>query len=419
MIKLTFGRAILSLEQVNWSAWIATLLLTSIIWAQPLSGGPRVPSVILMLIGVFLIIKGRFSLKDLRWQRFLLILALFWLPALISLPGSFAPEKTIQLLVLLPLYLLFAATAFYLLDSYVKMRMVMFVFFLVSIAGIGDGLFQLAYGHDIFGLSSRYGSRITGPFHHLRLSLFIAILLPVIFSYLQRYGWLWQLLYFFAALTIAMLSGVRTDMLTVLLATGLYLVGHKKGILILAIIPLVIAAGLFAGSYSSIAKSKLSTFSSWPTTYAQWNKLSSYRLDIWSTAWNMLRANPINGVGAKSFAYGYNEYKNDGNIFDEDGNRASHAHHPIISIAAETGGIGLVGFLLTCLLVYCWGRESGSRRLLANPWLQILILIVFPIQSMPILFTLWWFPVVALVLIMYLNDIEPIANNRLANPEIQ
>jgi O-antigen ligase len=392
--------------------FVAVMLLTAVIWAQPLSGGPRVPSILLMLLGGFVIAKGLFSIKDRRWQRFFIILALFWLPALISLVGSYAPEKSIELLVLLPLYLLFAAATFYLLDKYVQRDLLLIIISTISVFWLADGMLQLFLGQDLFGVPINPEGRIVGPFaHHLRLSLFVTILSPIVLQYLERHGWVWQLIYLAVAVMIAMLSGVRTDLLTILLATGLYTLGRRKFMLIAAIIPIVLLAGIIATGQSDISDKKLKSFSSMPSTYVEWNELSSYRLDIWSTAWNMFSDNPIAGVGARAFSSAYDQYKGKDDYFGDTTVSVSHAHHPIISIVAETGVLGLVGLFFAISLIYRWGRGSVHSGVIANPWLQILILMIFPIQSMPILFSLWWFPVVSFVLICYLNDINQIKSD--------
>lgn len=401
------------MTSTNWRLLLAATLLTAVIWAQPLSGGPRLPSILLMLLGGFLIAKGFFSVKDHRWQRFLLILALFWIPALISLLGSYAPEKSVQLLVLLPLYLLFAAGAFYLLDKYVQRDLLFLIISVISAFWLADGMLQFFLGYDLFGVPINQQGRIVGPFaHHLRLSLFVAIFSPIVLQYLERHGWIWQLIYLAVAVTIAMLSGVRTDLLTILLAVGLYTMSRRKFMIIAAIIPIVLLAGIFSGGHSDISDKKLKSFSRVPLSYAQWNELSSYRLDIWLTAWNMFSDKPINGVGARAFSSAYEHYRGENDFFStQTGTSVSHAHHPIIAIVTETGLIGFTGLILVVGLIYRWGKSSLHQGLIANPWLQILILMIFPIQSMPILFTLWWFPVVSFVLICYLNDINQIKNN--------
>lgn len=396
-----------NLVKYDWRSGLSILLFTSIIWAQPLSGGARVPSVILMLLGIILLANKSFAFTDLRWRRLLLLFSLFWVPALISVIGSYEPENSAKFIVLLPLFLLYSVTLFYVLDTYLSQNTLFLIITAICSFWLIDASIQFFFDVDLFGVE-RYGDRIVGPFkEHLRLGLFISVLLPIVLSTLARYGWMWQLIYLLMAVAVVMLTGVRTDLLTMIIAVTLYVIASKKYNVMLAMLPIIVVAGLFAGSHSEISQTKIKTFSSIPTTYTEWNQLSSYRLDLWSTAWSMLRDNPVNGVGVRCFSAAYNDYSSENNIFH--GQESYHAHHPIISIAAETGSIGLLGLLGVVFLLYRWGRnhtKNTRELLLANPWLQIVILLLFPIQSMPLLFSLWWFPFVAFVLVCYLHSIN-------------
>jgi len=386
--------------------YLSTLLLSSIIWSQPFSGGPRITTVFLILLGIFVFTKNMISFNDQRITRFSQIIACFWIPAILSLIGSFDLESSLKMIILLPLFIPFAGGIIYLKDNYADNKLLINIVTVVCVLWVTDGLIQFTFGQDIFGILPRDGERIVGPFaHHLRLSLFLSITLPLILPRLEKYGWGLLISYLAMAALVIMLSGVRTDLLTALIAIGIYVVTKKRAKLLLLFLPLLLVMGLLASSYSNIAQHKLNSFSGVPDNYKEWNNMSSHRLEIWLTAWNMYLDNPFKGVGAKSFSYAYDEYKGADSLFDSD--TISHAHHPIISIAAETGTIGLVGlFMALWLLLYKWGGKSRMENTLENPWLQMLILIFFPIQSMPLLFTLWWFPVVSMVILFYLSDID-------------
>ncbi len=387
--------------------YLSTALVSSIIWAQPFAGGPRVTTAILMLLGLFVLAKKLFPIADLRLKKFTILLALFWLPALFSLIGSYDHQASLKLIIALPFFIPFAAGLLYLVDNHIDKKLLLNTLLVACLFWIADGLFQLIIGHDLFGIPPRDGERIVGPFaYHLRLSLFLAITLPLILNKLESFKWPWQLGYVAFVSFIIMLSGVRTDLLTTLIALGLYIVIQKRVKLTLMILPLVFIGGILASHYSGIAESKLKTFSGVPHGYSQWNLASSYRLDVWLTAWNMYSAHPIIGVGTQAFTAAYDEYKTPDNFFNQKTNPISHAHHPMISIAAETGSIGLLGLLTFICLIYQWGAKNLNKNMWKIPWLQILILIFFPIQSMPILFSFWWFPVVAMTILYYLAEIE-------------
>jgi O-antigen ligase len=388
--------------------YLSTLLVSAIFWAQPFPGGPRIPTVLIMLLGTFFLVKDKITFSDQRLRRFVIILTLLFVPAILSVLNSYDRNGTLKLIFILPLFVPFAAAVLFLIDKKIESKLFYSFIFFVSIFWMFDGLVQLISGHDLFGVPPWPGDgvRIVGPFaQHLRLSLFLSITIPLVLFRLKGSSWIWTIFYLAFVIFIILLSGVRTDLLTALIAIGLYVISNKKVKLLLALMPLLLVVGMLASNNSSISDTKLKTFSSFPSTYQQWNTLSSYRLDIWLTAKNMFIENPIVGVGAKSFSDAYDTYATENNFFNSE--TVFHAHHPMISIAAETGIIGLSGFFTALFLLYKWGRRSLIRSdLLANPWFQILILMFFPIQSMPLLFTLWWFPVVALVILFYLADLD-------------
>lgn len=387
--------------------YLSTMLVSSIIWSQPFAGGPRVTTLILMLLGLYVLAKKLFPITDSRLKKFTVLLALFWMPAVLSLIGSYNHQASVKFIIALPFFIPFAAGLLYLIDNHVDKKLLFNMLLAVCLFWIADGVIQLIIGHDLFGIPPRDGERIVGPFaYHLRLSLFLAITLPLILSKLESFNWPWLPSYLAFVVFIIMLSGVRTDLLTALIAIGLYIIIKKRMKLTLMILPLVFIGGILASHYSGIAESKLKTSSGIPHSYSQWNQASSYRLDIWLTAWNMYLAHPIIGVGTQAFTEAYDEYKTPDNYFNQQTNPISHAHHPAISIAAETGSIGLIGLLTFIWLIYQWGAKSLNKNMWAIPWLQILILIFFPIQSMPLLFSFWWFPVVAMTILYYLAEIE-------------
>lgn len=398
----------IALMKGSVGVYLSTLLVSSLFWAQPFSGGPRIPTVLIIFLGIFFLVKGKITFSDQRLRRFIIILTLFFVPGVLSLLNSYDRDGTLKLLFILPLFIPFAAGVLHLIDKKHVSKLFYSLILFVSAFWMSDGIVQLISGHDLFGVPPWPGDgvRIVGPFaHHLRLSLFLSITIPIVLFSLKDSNLFWSLTYLAFVIFVILLSGVRTDLLTALIAIGLYILANRKVKILLMLIPLLLVAVNLASNNSTITDSKLKTISAYPDTYQKWNTLSSYRLDIWLTAKNMFIENPVTGVGAKSFSDAYDDYVTENNFFNSD--TVFHAHHPMISIAAETGMVGLLGLFTALFLLYKWGRRSlVGRDLLANPWFQILILMFFPIQSMPLLFTLWWFPVVALVILFYLADLE-------------
>jgi hypothetical protein len=125
------------------------------------------------------------------------------------------------------------------------------------------------------------------------------------------------------------------------------------------------------------------------------------------TAWNMTKANPLTGVGAKAFNYAFEEYEvsDQYNIVDGKGG-AYHAHHPWVSMVAEKGILGLFGLIGVIVLMFSiTTRNSGWAKLHTYPWLLSFVLLINPLNSMLPLFKTWWFPIVLLVIVAHLVDV--------------
>jgi len=126
----------------------------------------------------------------------------------------------------------------------------------------------------------------------------------------------------------------------------------------------------------------------------------------------MIKDRPLTGVGAGAFADAYDHYA----TRPEDPFRSGgsypggvyHAHHMYVSIAAESGLIGLAGLLIFVALVIKWlFQASPGLRARAAPYAASLAVIAFPIQSQPVLYRGWWFPVVLLLLCGLVTALQP------------
>ena len=70
-----------------------------------------------------------------------------------------------------------------------------------------------------------------------------------------------------------------------------------------------------------------------------------------------------------------------------------------VSIAAETGLIGLAAIIAAYILCVTWYfMATPTRRNLAWPFALSLFVASFPINSQPVIFTHWYFPVLLLLM---------------------
>jgi O-antigen ligase len=140
------------------------------------------------------------------------------------------------------------------------------------------------------------------------------------------------------------------------------------------------------------------------------NSAMSGRGVVWESAGRMLVDRPWTGVGAAAFKKAYDTYSNrPEDPFRRSGSvgQVYHAHQLYVAVAAETGWPGLLGVVGIWYLCIRWWREANPiARREAKPYAVGLLAAVFPLNSQPVLLTIWWFPILLLLLAMMLASLE-------------
>jgi O-antigen ligase len=120
------------------------------------------------------------------------------------------------------------------------------------------------------------------------------------------------------------------------------------------------------------------------------NEASSLRIPIFRASIRMYAAHPINGVGVRAFPMAYVEYAEDDDIHLEMAgpqenkarHNATHAHNVVLEVMADTGTIGLVGFLTGLILGWWrWRQMTPAQRQDSFPFVLALALVLFPLNS--------------------------------------
>jgi len=319
------------------------------------------------------------------------------------------------MVILIPVMFLVGVTLYSCFKNQKLMQVFAAVLSLVSILFVLDCVIQFAVGVDLLGIPlepvTKTESRIVGPFsrrtHH---AVLLTVLLPVVLKWLAQYGRFPQLLYLAALTFVIYGSGSRASYVTYLAAIALFYVWTKRGRIFLfgCLLPAVLVMGWITSSSSSYAKTRLQTFLVIPKTYNNWNNVLSGRVDIWWAGWNMFSEYPITGIGAKAFREAYDDFKPVPTI-DRPliAKEANHAHHPWISVLSETGLVGFIGLLGVVVLVFgLTVRSKWGVNLYVYPWLLSFVLILNPLNSMPPIYKSWWIPIMLLVIVSHLVDLE-------------
>ena len=162
----------------------------------------------------------------------------------------------------------------------------------------------------------------------------------------------------------------------------------------LAVLALVLIAAFRHPAFQQRVDQTLGLFRDDPQAV---DMATGMRLSLWKTAWNMYRAHWINGVGPRGFRYDYLRHAGPDDYwvanFDpgEQKYPQSHPHQMLLEVMAETGTIGLIGYLLLLALLINGLRTTPSNcRMHVWPWGVATLVAWFPGNAHMALYASYW-----------------------------
>jgi len=397
-MKTLFWKNPRNLSSVQLGVFLALML---VVMAPLIS--PRLPSVLLGLLGGWFIWTQRASLfASLVVRRLTWVFALLLIPILLSIPASYDWRFSKMVAIAISLYFLAGLALVHVLRGDAQRLWLAKWLTLAMLVWMTDGFIQYIFGRDLLGYTLTVDGRMTGIFRgNLGLSTILAILMPIAVWYLMRNRPLAVIAMFVGAGVVAVLVGTRNAlvmMAVVGVGTALRLPRRYRPLLVVA--ALAVAGAI---SLSPAMKERLQRFSELETmTFEQYDQITSRRLTIWETAGRMILDRPVTGVGAGMFARVYDRYSTrPDDMFRSGGSMGSpyHAHNVYVSIAAETGVLGLLGIIVAFVLCLKWYfAAKPTRREQAWPYSFGLLIVMFPFSIEFGMFTLWLFPLQLLLL---------------------
>lgn len=339
------------------------------------------------LAGVFLLFKKKRIIKTHELSLFVFLFLCITLPLFISLIDSPQFERSFSAAIRY-LVFLFAGIALVYVTKGATQDKLQYGILGVLIFWSLDGLLQFFSGYNLFFFPYS-GQRVTGFFHpNPDLGTFMAIFSPLVFeacrklSLKNKAAW-WLLLPF---ITTILLGGSRTSWLLLLVAAVLYffywvrVVKTFNWFVLLARAGVMVALIVVFVLFNPWLKDRITPLSQLTTgDYAQTNQATSNRIPLWEVAVKMFRENWVNGIGVRAYELEFDKYANADNYYYH--KRRGQPHLFILEIAAETGIIGLLGYVLFLLALVKMAWTIRYTHFEAMPIFIAILICVFPLSS--------------------------------------
>ncbi len=394
---------------LSWQEKIVLVIASLLFLLQPFKAiDQRVAVFALGGIGVWILCTQKKIYSQAGFWKYVLIVFLLVFPGIASVFGTHDVDETMKFIYGVPLFFTLGVSLYSLFRNRQTLQLLMGIISIISIFCIIDAVFQFFVGFDVLGVP-KIGDILTGPFSNAHMCTMLTVSMPITLKWLERYGWKMQVLYAICLGMVVFMSNKRTEWVTFIVGASVFFLFAIRNwkiyvILLLALVALVV--GSFA--FSSSTKKQMVRFTSMSLTYKNMNEVFSGRAYIYATAINMGIKNPVNGVGVGAFTASCEKYQLALYPPRRGQQIASpHAHHPWLEVFAETGLLGIFSLLaIIAFLVFVTMRSTRRFNLSYYPWFIMLALMLNPLNSMPPLFKAWWIPLVLLVIIAHLADME-------------
>ncbi|MCZ6803403.1 MAG: O-antigen ligase family protein [Proteobacteria bacterium] len=372
------------------------------------------PMGMMALIGLYSVFSSpRTIWNDQIQKSFIIVFLCLWLPLLMSFPDAVNQSRAAQ--TVFP-YLRFLFAGLFIIRELSidknRLKFIIISIFIIVALWCIDASIQFFIGHNLLGHPYRQGD-ITGMFYprntisHI-CSILSAFSFLVVYQNIQKYKWLWLTL--IPLFFVILVSGRRAAWLMLALSSFgffiylcLYAENKKKIFKLTGIVTLVISIAL--GSTIILHKITnnrvmvtMGLFSNDPETI---DKATARRLPLWETAYTTFKANPINGIGPRGFRYVYPDYASPDNFYKSQ----THPHLLTFEIMAETGGIGLLGYIV---LFYLLIKGALSRRRYKNelPFLLPVLVALFPFNAHMAFYGSIWSSMIWWLMAVYFSSLR-------------
>ncbi len=383
--------------------WSCLLLL-------PFGRTAEIPGGIMAIMATVMLYRREITISRQGYRLFTLAFIAIWIPMLLSVVDADVATKAAKSTLGYLRFYLAGLFIIWAIQHRAQRNLLIKLISLLLLFWMGDALFQLWLGKDLFGHGLIAG-RLNGIFGTtLMLGIVTVILSPFLFSWCREHFHIAFLPAIGLALFIVIAAGSRASLVMFSLVLMAYfishLLSHKKAAIPLIIVALIAVAAVSTLSYQyspSITMRVNQTLQLFSGDREQIDYALSSRLPIWEGAAAMIRAHPVNGVGVRNFRYPYPDIAQPGDRFIGPGiPPPHHPHQLVLELVSETGIFGLLGLItLYYLLIQTWIKSTSAQKRLALPAAAALLAALFPINTHLALFSSFWGQVIWWLIALY------------------
>lgn len=350
------------------------------------------------IIGIGLAIYGAVLLAQ-RWRVLssnpavragFLIAACFGLPLIFALTDAAFPAISFVATLSSLLYLPILVAVIVLVQEQNITKPMLLCSILITTFWVFDGLIQLSFGQDIFGMA--YNGYRIGAYWQNQMKFGY---------YMGFYG-------LFAVAAFAVYMPSRPLLLTIFwlhVALGVLIGGNREAWLMffpfsaflfwvhvasksryrywLLLGGIILAIMLSAAAYefSFTVRDRIDqSLSALQWSYESIDKASSKRLELWRVAIELIAAHPFNGQGLDSYQSLFPNLAQQKYWMGL--TEGPYPHQYLLEVATATGGIGLLGVMAIYLIIKRhWQSASSAQRAMAWPALIYLMALWFPLNT--------------------------------------
>ena len=394
---------------------LPVVLVWSCLAVLPIGRVVELPVLIMAIAGLYLLFKHWRNWRDNpAFKLFVCVFLLAWIPILVSLTDAVRPQSTAMMSINHLRFGFGGIFILHVLSTQAAQRRFLFLCAWLLLFWLADGLVQLIVGWDLFGFATPHGGRINALFGEdgLVYGILLAVLCPLLWEYAGRHWALWQVAaVVVATIVVVLLAGARSAWITlfvVVLAYGVVLWRRwdRLSVPMLALAltgTAVFITALWLGSerFATRVETAVGAFTG---STAIGGDAIGHRLWIWRGAFNMIEANPLNGVGAGGFRYAFPAYAAEGDPFINADPPISpyHSHQLWIEMLSETGIVGALGLLVLLTLLLMAGlRAPPQTRRIMLPYALCLLAAYFPFNSHMAIYSSFWSQMVWWLIALY------------------